>query len=145
METFSDCFWGLFHQCGRLELAGFGLFFHQTLSVVAFLVVLLWRRDLVLACLAMLAAALFCLFSYTLPLAAQMERIQLSFVWSENNRLLRICLPLFASVFLQNFVISLPKYALDAYYPSALQAYFTAIFLPAQVINTLGMFLFMLR
>ena len=49
-------------------------------------------------------------------------------------KLLKECLPLCITQFLLAYIISCPKYALDNFYSSEIQTYFTTIFMPATLI-----------
>ena len=50
--------------------------------------------------------------------------------------------PLFASQFLNMYVINAPKYAIDTYLSERIQAYYNIIFMPAFAVGILSNFIF---
>lgn len=60
--------------------------------------------------------------------------------WSEVKAVFIASLPLFVSMFLNNYIINAPKYAIDRYMSYDMQTYFNIIYLPTFVINLMSIF-----
>ena len=141
MESFSDCFWGMFQQKGRLDLAGLGMASYEILGIAAFAGVLLVTKRPGIAAFLMACLGFVHLFFYTIPIAKKLDTPELVNRWQKLLELIFILAPLFAAGYFMNISITLPKYALDLTQGEVALGYFSAVFLPAQgVFLTSGFF-----
>lgn len=62
--------------------------------------------------------------------------------YNKKWTILKKCFPLFISSFLSLYICSLPKYAIDFLLTTEIQAYFSVLFIPVNVINLLSTFIF---
>ncbi len=141
-HSVSELFESRFFQLNRLDLSGKCLFFRTLFSLACF-VAALWATKNLYASTAVLAlaniTAIF-LFSYFpcrkfLPSPSPVAK-------SEVVSLLKTSLPLFISLFLMNFLMQLPKYAIEKQCTDEIQGIFNMIFMPAQVINLVSSFVY---
>lgn len=132
-DGFADVYESEFQRQGRLYLTGKSNAFRTMLSVGVFLAALEISKNLLSACLAALMAQVLgiVLFDVLVLRALQVERKRNG----KGLQLTRATLLLFLSVFLDFYVFSAAKYAIDSHLGDAASGYFNIIFMPTSVIN----------
>ena len=138
----SDLFQNRFFQLDRLDLSGKCLFYRTLFSLIFFVLALWLTRNLIIsaAILALANISALFLFSYFpckkfLPVPSAVPR-------TEIFSLVKACMPLFISTFLMNYLMQLPKYAIEKQNSDVMQGIFNMIFMPAQVINLISSFIY---
>ena len=133
-DGLADCYECEFQRLGRLDITGKSMTVRTVVSVGVFLAVLAAAKDLVAACAAMTAALLLSVFLLCVLRIrhfspdGSVPKGSVKALFEEGKWL-------FVSAFLDLFIFSAGKYAVDAYQSAAISGYFGIIFLPASAIN----------
>lgn len=140
IDGFADTYEAEFQRSGRLYLTGKSNTFRTLLSVGSFITVLLATRNLVLASAVAVAAQVAGVLLFDVAIIGGLENIDWSWDKKACEDLVRSCILLFFSVFLDFYIFSAAKYAIDGNLDSAAQAVYGAIFMPTSVINLVAGF-----
>lgn len=140
IDGFADTYEAEFQRSGRLYLTGKSNTFRTLLSVGSFITVLLATRNLVLASAVAVAAQVAGVLLFDVAIIGGLENIDWSWDKKACKDLVRSCILLFFSVFLDFYIFSAAKYAIDGNLDSAAQAVYGAIFMPTSVINLVAGF-----
>ena len=142
LECIEDLFLGRYHQMGRLDVAGKQWFFRTLLSMLTFAVVIVFSRDLIVACELMVLVTGGCILGMALltyPSFRDMEN-----TWNKQHliQILRSCFPLCATSFFNVYLLNASKYSIDRQMTEEYQTYYSILFMPVFVINLLSGFLY---
>lgn len=140
IDGFADTYEAEFQRSGRLYLTGKSNTFRTLLSVGSFITVLLATRNLVLASAVAVAAQVAGVLLFDVAIIGGLENIDWNWDKKACKDLVRSCILLFFSVFLDFYIFSAAKYAIDGNLDSAAQAVYGAIFMPTSVINLVAGF-----
>lgn len=140
IDGFADTYEAEFQRSGRLYLTGKSNTFRTLLSVGSFITVLLATRNLVFASGVAVAAQVAGVLLFDVAIIGGLENIDWSWDKKACKDLVRSCILLFFSVFLDFYIFSAAKYAIDGNLDSAAQAVYGAIFMPTSVINLVAGF-----
>lgn len=135
IDGFADVYESEFQRVGRLYLTGKSNTFRTILSVGVFLVCLSVGRNLAVACAAAVAAQIAGVYLFDLAVIRQLDGVDYSRGQNTARALTAATMLLFLSVFLDFYVFSASKYAIDAHMNDAASGYFNVIFMPTSVIN----------
>ncbi|MCD8082770.1 MAG: lipopolysaccharide biosynthesis protein [Clostridiales bacterium] len=135
VDGLADVYESEFQRQGRLYLTGKSNTFRTVLSVGVFLTVLLVGGNLFAACVAALCAQLAGLFLFDTAVLRALEGVDYGWAGARMRALTASTALLFVSVFLDFYVFSAAKYAIDAHLGDAASGYFNVIFMPTSVIN----------
>ena len=137
IDGFADVYESEFQRQGRLYLTGKSNTFRTILSVGIFLIVLIAGGNLVLACAAAVCAQITGVVLFDIVVLRRLDTPAVDYSWNKNKlwALTAATVLLFVSVFLDFYVFSASKYAIDAYMGDASSGYFNIIFMPTSVIN----------
>ncbi len=135
LDGFADVYESEFQRCGRLYLTGKSNTFRTLLSVGVFLLTLLAGRTLLLSCCAALAAQAAGIWLFDVSVLRQLPEADRSRQPGTMGALTRGTGLLFVSVFLDFYVFSAAKYAIDSCMGDAASGYFNVIFMPTSMIN----------
>ncbi len=135
IDGFADVYESEFQRKGHLHLTGKSNTFRTLLSVTVFLTVLLAGRDLMAACAAAVAAQAAGVLIFDETVIRRLPRVDRNGDVSRLLPLTKAGALLFVSVFLDFYIFSAAKYAVDAYMNDAASGYFNVIFMPTSVIN----------
>ncbi len=140
IDGFADVYESEFQRRGSLYLTGKSNFFRTLLSVTGLLGTLFITGDLLAACIAGVAAqaAGVCLFN--LDVIHTLEGVGWTRGERQTSRLFRSTVLLFFSTFLDFYVFSSAKYAIDGRLGDAASGYFNIIFMPTSVIYMVANF-----
>lgn len=141
-DIFADLDSARFQQTGKLYLAGMSYVLRYVGNNIVFLVVLLITHNL--------SAALICTLLYTIaelavfdyPFIKRISTISVCFDFHRIFKLSKNCFPLFISSFVTNYIVNIPKNAIDIFLTPDIQTFYNIIFMPSSVINLLCMFAF---
>lgn len=140
IDGFADTYEAEFQRSGRLYLTGKSNTFRTLLSVGSFVTALLVTKNLVFASGIAVAAQVAGVLLLDVAIIGALDNID----WGWNRKacadLARSCVLLFFSVFLDFYIFSAAKYAIDGNLDSASQAVYGAIFMPTSVINLVAGF-----
>ncbi|MFT3876810.1 MAG: hypothetical protein QM708_10380 [Propioniciclava sp.] len=141
-DAFEDVFHGEFQRLGRLDVAGRAYFYRTLITTVLFTAALAATGDLLVTCVVTIAGSFVALIALNLPAARARYAIAPTFVASAVGSLLRTCLPLFFGAFLSVFLSSAPRFGIEHFLSREEQTYYAILFMPALVINLLGLAIF---
>lgn len=142
LESVSDVFQGAFQQRDCMEYAGKSVFYKVSAACAAYIAVMLGTGNPVLSAWAMPCASAAGILLYDVRKALALN-IGMGVVFhpSASARILLECFPLAASSFMNMYILNAEKFQIDISWPD-LQGYWTALFMPAAVINLLSLFAF---
>lgn len=159
IDGFADVYESEFQRQGRLYLTGKSNTFRTILSVGVFLIALIAGNNLVFACAAAVCAQVTGVVLFDVAVLRRMYRLEhtpegeaagsrdhtvpiaqamtVDYGWdiTKIKALTAATVLLFVSVFLDFYVFSASKYAIDSYMDDASSGYFNMIFMPTSVIN----------
>lgn len=135
IDGFADAYESEFQRSGRLYLTGKSNTFRTILSVGVFLVVLTLGRNLGAACVAAVCAQLAGVYLFDVTVLRELNCADYNWEAGRLRTLTAETILLFLSVFLDFYVFSASKYAIDANLNDAASGYFNVIFMPTSIIN----------
>ena len=141
-DVVEDVFHGMFQQHGRLDIAGRAFFYRVLATVVGFAVGVLLTKNLLIGAAVSFVASLVVMVALVIPPTKKMASLKPTFDFTQITKLLVTTAPLFAGSFLLTYVVGAPRYALGGLSDQALLTFFTALAMPAMVINLLSNFVF---
>lgn len=135
IDGFADVYESEFQRTGNLYLTGKSNTFRTVLSVGVFLSVLLAGCPLIWACGAAVAAQIAGVAVFDIPVRRSLSSVHIKGSMRRMASLTKATFLLFVSVFLDFYIFSAAKYAIDAYMDDVASGYFNLIFMPTSVIN----------
>lgn len=141
IDGYADVYESEFQRQGSLYLTGKSNFFRTILSVSTFLVVLAAFEHLLLACIAMVIAHAAGIVMFNLDVIHALEHVDWRKEERKNKKLFGAVIFLFVSTFLDFYVFSAAKYAIDARMNDSASGYFNLIFMPTSVIYMVANFI----
>ena len=135
IDGFADVYESEFQRQGCLYLTGRSNTFRTILSVGVFLATLVSGAGLFAACAAAVLGQIAGVVLFDIVVLRELKRVD--YVWSAKQgvSLTASSILLFVSVFLDFYIFSAAKYAIDAHLGDAASGYFNVIFMPTSVIN----------
>ena len=124
IDGFADVYESEFQRSGNLHLTGKSNAFRTILSVSVFLAALLVCQSLTAACAAAVAAQAAGVLIFDVTVLKRMPEIDTRGDFSRAVPLTKAAFLLFLSVFLDFYIFSASKYAIDAYMDDAASGYF---------------------
>ncbi|MCC8128271.1 MAG: lipopolysaccharide biosynthesis protein [Clostridiales bacterium] len=140
IDGFADAYEAEFQRGGRLYLTGKSNAFRTILSVGSFFISLYLTRNLVLAAGVAVMAQLAGLILFDISVIRALPNVDWSWKLSGCRSLVKSCVLLFLSVFLDFYIFSAAKYAIDRHMSATSMAVYGAIFMPTSVINLVAGF-----
>jgi O-antigen/teichoic acid export membrane protein len=140
IDGFADAYEAEFQRSGRLYLTGKSNAFRTILSVGSFFVTLYVTRNLVTAGAVAVAAQILGVLLFDVSVMTGLDNIDWRWRGSGCLDLAKSCLLLFLSVFLDFYIFSAAKYAIEGHMNDAAMAVYGAIFMPTSVINLVAGF-----
>ncbi|MCI6887959.1 MAG: lipopolysaccharide biosynthesis protein [Lachnospiraceae bacterium] len=140
IDGFADTYEAEFQRSGRLYLTGKSNAFRTVLSVGCFITALLMTKSLVFASAAAVGAQVLGVLLFDVAVIGGLDNIDWSWNPAGCRGLLQSCLLLFLSVFLDFYIFSAAKYAIEGNMNDAAMAVYGAIFMPTSVINLVAGF-----
>ena len=135
IDGFADVYESEFQRNGRLYLTGKSNTFRTLLSVGVFLTALTAGKDLAAACVAAVLAQLAGVYLFDIAVLKRLSGVDYGWRRETIRTLTAATALLFVSVFLDFYVFSASKYAIDAHVGDAASGYFNIIFMPTSIIN----------
>lgn len=142
VDAIEDVFHGEVQRKGRLDVASVATTIRIVSSVVVFCVLMLLSKDLVLASLGLVLTSVLVFLSVNHIILRQFETICMKIDFRRVFTLLFVCFPVFAGAIAYNYLVNVPKYAIDRLLGEEWQTIFSILFLPVFVTNILSMFIF---
>lgn len=139
VEAVEDVFWGYFHKAGRLDI-GAKMFIVRWLGILlTYAVGVSLTKNLLWASVAAFSVSLILFWICRKAIGETIDYD--SYQW-QMWRILKDCLPLCLSGFLNFYICNAPKYAIDRYMDDETQACFGFVAMPVFVIELLSTFLY---
>ncbi len=136
IDAFSMYYFAAFQKVGRLDISGFSSSWQVLLSLTAFSTGAIVTQDLIIAAIAgCLANGLWCFIYNEVRMRKICPISGPDFNKKAMYRLFIELSPLFLSTFFAGYLGNIPKYAIDTYWDSEMQAVFGILFMPSFVIN----------
>lgn len=135
IDGFADVYESEFQRNGRLYLTGKSNTFRTLLSVGIFLLALVTTDNLFAACVAAVSAQLAGVYLFDIVVLRELSGVDYGWKLGRLRILTADTVLLFLSVFLDFYIFSSAKYAIDAHIGDAASGYFNVIFMPTSVIN----------
>ncbi len=140
IDGFADTYEAEFQRSGRLYLTGKSNTFRTILSVGCFFAALYVTRNLVFACAVAVAAQITGVLLFDIAVIGLLDNIDWSYNKERIAGLMKGCSLLFFSVFLDFYIFSAAKYAIEDHMDDASMALYGAVFMPTSVINLVAGF-----
>lgn len=127
----------------RLDLAGCARFSRTLIALIFFGTSLVLTRNVYAASLLLLLGCFLAFWRWpwwsARPMVERTRGVQSAELWE----LIKECMPMFLIQFLSNLMLNLPRYAIEQFWNDGVQGIFGMVFMPAQVINLLSIYLYM--
>ena len=140
VDGYADVYESEFQRQGSLYLTGKSNFFRTIFSVAVFTVTLAVFDQLIFACTAAVAAQIGGVALFDLDVIRALPGVKWETPKGRCVKLFRSTGFLFVSVFLDFYIFSSAKYAIDARMNNAASGYFNLIFMPTSVIYMVANF-----
>lgn len=140
IDGYADVYESEFQRQGSLYLTGKANTFRTILSVAVFLLVLAGSNDLLSACIAAAGAQVLGFFLFDFGVIRELEGVDWSVRRGKGKDLFSQSSLLFISVFLDFYLFSAAKYAIDSRLNDAASGYFNLLFMPTSVIYLVANF-----
>lgn len=134
-DGFADVYESEFQRNGNLHLTGKSNAFRTILSVCTFLAAFAAGNNLTVACAAAVGAQAAGIWLFDVIPLRRLADVDYGWDRGRMKPLTRGTSLLFVSVFLDFYIFSAAKYAIDAHLNDAASGYFNLIFMPTSVIN----------
>lgn len=135
IDGFADVYESEFQRNGNLHLTGKSNTYRTLLSVSCFLLALAATRRLLFSCAVAVAAQVAGVVSFDSAIIRRLAGIDWSRGKGQTARLFRQSTLLFLSVFLDFYILSAGKYAIDFRMADADSGYYNILFMPTLAIN----------
>lgn len=135
IDGFADVYESEFQRQGCLYLTGRSNTFRTILSVGIFLAMLVSEAGLFAACAAAVLGQIAGVVLFDIVVLRELKRVDYGWSAKQGVSLTASSILLFVSVFLDFYIFSAAKYAIDAHLGDAASGYFNVIFMPTSVIN----------
>ena len=137
IDAVEDVIHGMFQQYLRLDVAGKILSIRMCAYIFVYLVCYYFSKNLILtSAVALLVSFIqFVILNYTAIRGFEIKKK--TFEIKNVKNIFVECFPLFIASYLVIYIGNAPKYAIDSYLSSTMQAYYTYLFMPCFVINLL--------
>jgi O-antigen/teichoic acid export membrane protein len=146
LDTIEDVFIRHYQKNGRLDVGAKCLTLRIGMSTIVFVVLVFFSKQVLMPIImvTLFSVVLMVYFiKITLPdFTEQVDKTHKKFQAKKIFALLVSCLPIFLSVFFQNYIANAPRYAIDSLMNDEAQAYFGFLFSPVFVIGLLAGFIF---
>lgn len=141
IEAICDLFYGMNQKREKLYIAGKSMFYRTIVSITAFLLIDLITHNLLISCITLLIVTILFMYFYDYYSAKKIMNLKISINKQEIKLLIQrafytCCFSLIVMV-----AINIPKYAIDYFSTSKVQAIYGIISMPATFIMLFGQFI----
>ncbi|MFQ6792512.1 MAG: lipopolysaccharide biosynthesis protein [Thomasclavelia sp.] len=140
MEAFSETFYGYLQKNDKLYLVGKSLFFKSLIAILAFLIVDIITKNIILSSFTLVVVNILFILLYDVRKSKKYisnERITIKNIL----KLFKKGFPVFSFSFLSSYVASAPKYIIDMLLSNSFQNIFGIIIMPGTVMSLCGQYI----
>lgn len=141
IDNLSESYQAEFQINERLDLAGKSMSFRNIISIIAFIVVDIITKNIILSCIFMVLANLITFLLYDVRLIKNFNIVKINFNVEKALKIVKECIPIAVAGILNVYVINAVKYAIDGVGDYTMQTYFNIIYMPTFVINLISLFI----
>lgn len=142
LEGMEDVMHGEMQKAGKLSTGAKIEAARMLMSTAAFAACCFITRNAIVASVALVSCAFIFMAALNMLVLGDFPKISLAWEPAGVGRLLLDCLPVCAGGFLYNYLVNVPKYAIEHNLSDELQAVFSILFMPIFAINLLSGFLY---
>lgn len=142
IESVEDVYWGDYQKYGHLDYGGKVFSYRWLIQLAIIIIILVLTNNAICALLSacVCGAAFTYVYNKQKHIAFQNERV--CFRSRNIISILSCCFPLFLTVFLSNYIVNSPKYAIDAILDEESQACYGFVAMPVFVVALLSNFFY---
>ncbi len=133
IESIADSLYGILQQDDKLYKVGISLFLKGLFSIIAFFIVDLTTKNVILSILSIIIVNIIILIFYDLKNTKKLIKIK-KFDRNINYKLIKTGVFIFGVAFLTQYILNAPKYEIDRLLTDDLQAFYGIIAMPATII-----------
>lgn len=141
VDGLSETYQGEFQLNGELDIAGKSVTYRTASAMVIFLVFDIITKNMLISIYLMVAINMLVFVLYDLRKIKKYQKNKISFNYVDIKKVILACFPLFIAIFLNNYIINAPKYAIDYYLNYEMQMYFNVLYFPTFTINLMSIFI----
>lgn len=141
IEAFSDVLYGILQKENKLDLVGKSLFVKSLSSIILFIIVDCFTKNIVISIVSIIAVWMIYLLLYDFRKTNDFLLFKEKVNWKNVFIIFKRGFTTFAIAFLGIYIINAPKYAIDNYLPNNIQTIFGIIVMPATVVSLVAQFL----
>lgn len=141
LEALCDVFHGILQKKDRLDVVGKSMLIRSILNVCSFFTMDLLFNDLVLSCLSLIVIDIVVLVFVDIRCSSKYKEKKKSISYKGSLRILKLGFYTFGFTLLSNYLINIPRYAIDSYLDESFQTIFGIIVMPGTFIILLSQFI----
>ena len=141
IEAFCEVIYGVLQKNEKLEVVGKSLFIKSFISVMCFVLIDFFTKNMILSIISIIVIWLLMLFIYDFRKSSSYINYSRMVNWNNVLKIFRLGFTTFAITFLGLYIINAPKYAIDTYLQSNLQTVFGIVVMPATILSLVAQFL----
>jgi O-antigen/teichoic acid export membrane protein len=141
LEALSDVFYGILQKNEKLEIVGKSLFSKSLISVIAFIIIDIITKNMILSTISIIIVNVLIIIFYDLKKAKIYIDIKEKVEISNILEILKKGFFTFGIAFLGMYVLNAPKYSIDIYLENNYQTIFGIVVMPATVVGLVAQFL----
>ena len=140
IEAISDVLHGVLQKNHRLDIVGKSLLIKSALYLFVFLIVDLFTKNIVLSSVSMIFLSAFVLVLYDYPAVLLYKDKSVKLNIKASFKILTMGFYTFAFTFIANYLVNIPRYAIDEVLSDEFLTIFGIIVMPASIITLVGQF-----
>lgn len=141
LEAFCDVFHGILQKNDRLDIVGKSMFTRSILNVSFFLIIDLISKNILLACLSLIIIDILILVFIDIKYSKKYKIDKEKTDYRSALSILKLGFYTFGFTLLSNYLINIPRYAIDEFLEENYQTIFGIIVMPGTFITMLSQFI----
>lgn len=135
IDVIEDLYHGEYHRRMRLDIAAILLTFRYIISIVCFIVIVLFTDDMFIASTISFVLSLLIFIFTNKDVIHYFYNEKFKFSFDKFKKLLFILIPVVLTTYIKMYINNSPKYAIDACLGNIDQTYFNVLYMPVFVIG----------
>jgi len=140
-DAICDVFHGILQKNDRLDIVGKSLFLRSLLNIIVFLVIDILTKNLVLACLSLIIVNIIILIVIDIKFSLKYKEKLDNFNFKAVFKIFTFGFYTFAFSLIANYLVNIPRYAIDGLNNESFQTIFGIIVMPATIILLICQFI----